>query len=430
VRTMSFSRFQNRVVVALALLLLCGSAEVRGADLWFASQDDLVALNGAPQVHVGSLPGGGNGFAATPGGGVWVASRDLPLLRRFDALGNLELEVIPAAPLQGIALAADGTLWCARPTLDDVWHVAADGGDLGSHPVGSVPYGVAVDRDGFVWVSNSYGNSVTRLDPVSGATTTTPVGFFPTHLGAAPDGTIWVAEKESVTRLDAAGGLLGSADAFGFPLGLTFTLGGEVWVAQQNSHEVLRFDAGGALLGSIPTAWRPRGISARGDGTVEVLCRLGGVVQRFDADGVLLGEVASATPDGLGDLTGLGFALCVDPTGDADGDGVSNALEAQLGFDPLSASSSPATFVRGDANRDGLVLFEDVIGTLAAVLGGGAPVLADCPEALDVNDDAALDLADPIYLISFLFAGGPAPQAPFPVEGPDPAPGLGYPCLP
>ena len=417
-------------VLALAVLTLGMPTSLVAADLWFASNDDLVQVDGSSATAVGVLPGSGVGIAVTATGDVWVASRDEARLRRFDANGTLELDLVTPAPLQGIAVAADGSLWCVRPTLNDVWHLDADGVELGTVAVGLVPYGVTIDRDGIVRVSNSFGNSVTRIAPSTGSVTTTAVGFFPTHLCAAPDGTVWVAEKEGVTRLASDGTFLSTVDAFGFPLGIAVARSGDVWVAEQNSHQVLRFSPDGALIGTSATAWKPRGIAALGDGSMAVLCRLGDEVQRFAVDGTSLGSIAIDAPDGLGDLSGLQLALTVDPAGDHDGDGVANAVEASLGFDPLSASSSPATFVRGDADRNGFVLFEDVLTTLSSVLGEPTPAIAECPEALDVNDDGKLDLADPISLIAYLFAAGPAPAAPFPEAGPDPLPGLGYPCSP
>ena len=50
----------------------------------------------------------------------------------------------------------------------------------------------------------------------------------------------------------------------------------------------------------------------------------------------------------------------------------------------------------------------------------------DCEDARDVVDDGSLDIADPVALLTYLFAGGPSPPPPFPLPGPDPTPdGLG-----
>ncbi len=422
---------RHRALLSLGLLIGSMTA-VGAADLWYCSNTDLLQVDQGAGIVVGALPGGGVGFAVAADGGVWVASRDEARLRRFAADGALLLDLVTLAPLQGLAVARDGSVWATRPTLNDVWHVASDGADLGSVPVGNVPYGIAIDRDARVWVANSFGNSVTRIDSLTGATLEIAVGFFPSHLVAAPDGTIWIAEKESVRQLAADGSLLTEIPAGGFPLGITVARSGEVWVANQNTHDVTVFAADGTPLATIPTGQKPRGIAAAGDGSVYVLCRLGGEVRHYAADGAPLSSILATYPDGLGDLTGLTYALSVDPLGDADGDGTGNEAEASLGFDPLSALSSPSSFIRGDADRNGTVEFLDAFRTLEELFGStspGAGPPTTCPESLDVNDDGSLDLADPVYLIGFLAGAGPQPLAPFPTAGPDPFPALGYPCL-
>ena len=57
---------------------------------------------------------------------------------------------------------------------------------------------------------------------------------------------------------------------------------------------------------------------------------------------------------------------------------------------------------------------------LAHLFGGGERL--SCADAGDTNDDGILDIADVIYLLAHLFAGGPPPQPPFPECGPDHTP--------
>ena len=52
--------------------------------------------------------------------------------------------------------------------------------------------------------------------------------------------------------------------------------------------------------------------------------------------------------------------------------------------------------------------------TNANLLDGENPPLA---EASDINGDGSLDLADAVYLLNFLYRGGPRPPAPFPKTG-------------
>jgi len=39
-----------------------------------------------------------------------------------------------------------------------------------------------------------------------------------------------------------------------------------------------------------------------------------------------------------------------------------------------------------------------------------------------VNDSGKIDVADSVYLLGYLFTGGPPPPPPFPDAGPDPTP--------
>ena len=56
---------------------------------------------------------------------------------------------------------------------------------------------------------------------------------------------------------------------------------------------------------------------------------------------------------------------------------------------------------------------------LASLFQGGEE--PPCDDAADANDDGDLNIADPVFVLNYLFASGPAPNAPGPVSsGPDP----------
>ena len=74
-------------------------------------------------------------------------------------------------------------------------------------------------------------------------------------------------------------------------------------------------------------------------------------------------------------------------------------------------------FIRGDANRDGIVDLSDVIYTLTYLFNADQLVKpVACFDALDVDDSGILDISDAIYLLAHLFLGEQAPPAPF-LEG-------------
>jgi hypothetical protein len=77
------------------------------------------------------------------------------------------------------------------------------------------------------------------------------------------------------------------------------------------------------------------------------------------------------------------------------------------------------TFIRGDANLDGVLNITDPVRTLNGLFAGqGIP----CEDASDANDDGRVNITDPVATLGHLFQGASAPPAPFPDPGPDPTP--------
>jgi hypothetical protein len=78
-------------------------------------------------------------------------------------------------------------------------------------------------------------------------------------------------------------------------------------------------------------------------------------------------------------------------------------------------------FLRGDPNNDGTANITDGIYILNFLfLGGPKPT---CQESADPNDDGTVNITDGIYVLNYLFLGGPEPLAPGPA-------GKGLPCGP
>ena len=51
-----------------------------------------------------------------------------------------------------------------------------------------------------------------------------------------------------------------------------------------------------------------------------------------------------------------------------------------------------------------------------------------CREACEANGSGVIDIADMVFIASYIFTGGPPPVAPFPDCGDDPEPEIGYGC--
>ena len=99
-------------------------------------------------------------------------------------------------------------------------------------------------------------------------------------------------------------------------------------------------------------------------------------------------------------------------------------LSVFLGLAPELAAQGQ-TYVRGDSNSDGAVDLADPVGILSYLFSGG---VVECERAGDANSDGAINIADAVHLLSFLFTGGAAPGQPFPLCGIAASPELSLGC--
>ena len=93
-----------------------------------------------------------------------------------------------------------------------------------------------------------------------------------------------------------------------------------------------------------------------------------------------------------------------------------NALKASCTF--VCAGGDGTAFVRGDADDSGALNITDGIFILNFLfLGGPNP---PCSDSADADDSGAINITDGIFVLNFLFLGGPPPGAPHPNCGLDP----------
>jgi hypothetical protein len=74
-------------------------------------------------------------------------------------------------------------------------------------------------------------------------------------------------------------------------------------------------------------------------------------------------------------------------------------------------------FVRGDRDANGQIQMADITGSLDYLFKSGAG--PSCLDRLDANDDGAINISDPIYLLFYLYGSGSQPPQPFPGAGVD-----------
>ncbi len=76
-------------------------------------------------------------------------------------------------------------------------------------------------------------------------------------------------------------------------------------------------------------------------------------------------------------------------------------------------------FVRGDVDGSQFLSTDDVVRLLLASFVYGLDSI-QCLEAADVDDNGFIDMTDPVYLLGYIFMGGPPPAAPYPSRGSNP----------
>ncbi len=83
------------------------------------------------------------------------------------------------------------------------------------------------------------------------------------------------------------------------------------------------------------------------------------------------------------------------------------ALTLVVAFSSIARAED---FVRGDGNGDAAVDIADPVFVFLALFGSEGPL--PCADAADANDDGAVDVADVAYLLNYLFGDGTAPPPP------------------
>lgn len=82
---------------------------------------------------------------------------------------------------------------------------------------------------------------------------------------------------------------------------------------------------------------------------------------------------------------------------------------------PIEADSKQLSVIPvemcGDVNSDESVNILDVVFLINYLYKGGPPPYI--MEAADVNNDEAINILDVVYLLNFLYKGGPPPMCPY-----------------
>lgn len=104
--------------------------------------------------------------------------------------------------------------------------------------------------------------------------------------------------------------------------------------------------------------------------------------------------------------TSAGYSLTGTAGQTATGTGSSASYGMSHGF--WQATTEGSYCVPGDANESGGVDIDDVVYLISYIFSGGPPPV---PEICcgDANGSYAVDIDDVVYLIAYIFSGGPEP---------------------
>lgn len=266
---------------------------------------------------------------------------------------------------------------------------------IGDYNVGKSPEGIAISGgSAFICITNfdfgtfTYGHGyVQEFDLTTNTVTRSiPVGTNPQDIALGYDGYFYVictgdyaTQQGILYRIDPAGSALDSLPVGGSPGGLAITRAGMIFLAAGGF-------AGHGEIFSVD--WRTFSV-VRGQAN-PIYTDLGVIAVTAISDSTVVS--CSFSENTITEIAPSGRVLARFSTGDG----------------PVMAAKYPACyFGAGDADGSGGVDISDAVYLITYIFAGGPPPVTMA--AADINCDAAIDIGDAVFAIQYIFAGGPAP---------------------
>jgi len=195
-----------------------------------------------------------NDIVEGPDGILYISDND-GHLRRITTSGDL-LSSVPVGgevfgdPLGGVA--ADSTsIWFADPFNSRIGRYTISTGEFTFYPAAGVD-DLAVAADGTVWFTGS--NEIGELDPALGVVSTTPLSGEGRGIAIAPNGTVWATEifADLIARLTPSASAPHQLAEFptaenAAPLGIAAADDNNVWFTQNLRGNIARITQDGVV---------------------------------------------------------------------------------------------------------------------------------------------------------------------------------------
>jgi virginiamycin B lyase len=229
------------------------------------------------------------------------------------APGDLTSYDVPPGGVNGVAVAADGSVWFTLRIDGAIGHLDPTDGSVDLTPLdpASEPAEITVGTDGSIWFTLQAGNAIGRSIPGGDLVVYALPndGSGPSGIAAGPDGSIWFTERfgNRLGRLSPDGTLSEWSTPNAGPAGITVADDGTVWFAAQGTSKLMAFDPAteGFTVVDLPAVSQPSGVALDGDGDVWVTLRSLASVARLDTS---TGEVSTIGLTAGGRPTGIAAA--------------------------------------------------------------------------------------------------------------------------
>lgn len=288
------------------------------------------------EVAVAALAGAPFAAARTSTGATWVGISAPSNLVLVSPAGGVVTQVPLAADPTGVAIDASGRVWVSLLALNRVDLFTSAGVPITSYAVGLGPRSVTIDTVGNCWVANSIAGTVSRI--TGPLVFTYPVGGSPFGLAPSPIGGVWMTDiiSNSIKRVAISGAISDTVSVGSNPQGIALDGQGRIWVTSTASNTTWLLSAGAEPLEVYSTGTSPVGICIDGRGAAWVTASGSGTVYRIDARRNIVTPFTGLTGvTGIGDCTGFARAHVIQPSGDVDGDAISNGAEIAAGCNPF-----------------------------------------------------------------------------------------------